>query len=256
MARTTSKNKQGRKVLPLLIVALALSLLATPANAQSNRSVEELTGFAFFKFAKVQPDFRSWITMSDTYRQATPRERVNMLRNGVTNLENSFNNYVIEDHPIRLKVPAKITLPTQVQLNKMKSAGGSIDIPIKLNNDNGGFFAIQVADMWIALIPEDFENLLTIKVPVENYDAFRKTAIDNGLNSKEGHGLLNLELIPTQADTTSPLLVKDYELWMLMGKVTMFELWSSDEKNMIWYHELPGYKPRIKGESIYNLFKN
>ncbi|MCM2344544.1 MAG: hypothetical protein NDJ24_08290 [Alphaproteobacteria bacterium] len=241
---------------PSLLLITCLILFTSVAWSKSNRSVPELTGFAFFKFAKVDPDFRSWITLSDEYRAATPRDRVGMIRNGVPNLQRDFDHHVINDNPIAINTDIKITFPKPTDYKAMKAKGGPITVGLKLTSENGGFFSIPVADMWIALIPEDFDEMLTLEFTDEDYQIFKKNMSNAGISTKEATTTLRLGLIPTQADTTEPLVVDNFELWMLMAKIVTFEIWSPDNKTMLWYKDIEGYRPPVDGESVYNLFKN
>lgn len=239
-----------------LLLVSCLALLTSTVLAKSNRSVPELTGFAFFKFAKVDPDFRSWVTLSDEYRSATPRERVSMIRNGVPNLQRDFDHHIVGDSPITINTNINIIFPKTGEYRALKAAGSPIKVNLKLARENGGFFSIPVADMWIALIPEDFDEMLTLEFTDEEYQSFRKKLNTGGVVGKDSTTTLRLQLIPTQADTTEPLVVNNYELWMLMARIATFEIWSPDGKTMLWYKDIEGYMPQTDGESVYNLFKD
>lgn len=194
--------------------------------------------------------------MSDEYREATPRERVGMIRNEVPNLQRDFDHHVINDNPITIHTQVKLKFPTPTQYKTMKAAGNTVTVKLELQKESGGYFSIPIADMWIALIPEDLDEMLNIEMPDEDYQIFKKNIANHGVSNKEGVVSLRLDLIPTQADTTKPLVIDDYELWILMAKISAFEIWTPDTKSMIWYKELPGYRPQVNGESLYNLFEN
>lgn len=250
------------KNIPVLLLLFCFILLCTqqPAHAQRSGglSTEHLAGFAFFKFAGVEPDFHSWVTLSHEYKMAMPRDRVFMIHNDVPRLENAFSNYDAGDHPIKIRTPVEVEVPSPAQVAKMLAQDGVITVKVIMPPEKESYFAVPVADMWIALIPQDIENLVSIEFSKEGFESFKKAAINNGLKGVKGknkEALLNLELIPIQANTTSPMVVNNYELWMLMAAVTSFEIWSPDNKALVWYLDLPGYRPRAESGDVYNLFK-
>ena len=82
-------------------------------------SVEYLTGFAFFKFAKVEPDFATWVRHSDAYKNGSPAQRSEMIRLEVPGLQNRFAHHVIADNPITIKAKASFKMPGGRQVKKM-----------------------------------------------------------------------------------------------------------------------------------------
>ena len=247
------KKYSVRLVVPLLILIFCLM---TPAQAQKEKElpVDYLAGFAFFKYARVEPDFRTWVFNSRTYKSGTPRERANMLRSEVPRLQNIFSNYVIDDHPIYIETPVKMVMPVASEAKRLIKEEGMITVPIQITQDTGTLFAIPVSDMWIALIPEGLDEMLRIPFTEEDYAAFRKNLSDMGINSKTKIRLA-LRVLPTGADTQEPLIIKDFQLWMLLAKVISFELRTEEEGKVIWYKGIEGYDKQNSNQDIYNLFK-
>lgn len=247
------------KALFLFIFCAVLILTGWEARAAQQRLTPEyIAGFAFFKYAGVQPDFRSWVTLSDAYKIASPRERVNMIHNDVPFLENAFTNYDYGDSPIKIKTIVQVDIPTPSVAAKMLQELGFVTVKIVLPEEKESYFAVPVADMWIALVPKDIDSYVNIELSKEEFEGFKKAAANNGLKTMKGQAreaFLHIEMIPFMANTTSPLVVNGYELWTLMADVVSFELWSPDDKALIWYRDLPGYRPRAESNDVYNLFK-
>lgn len=243
----------------LVIIVMGLFLTINPARIQaaSDLSIEYLAGFAFFKFAKAEPPFRSWVTSSESYRQSNPVERSRMIPMEIANLQNRFANFAVADHPIEIKTRATVKVPTAGLAKRMISEKGFVTIPIKLVDQDDYHFPIQVADMWIALIPIDFEKHLTLDLNAEQYETFKKSAASSGVSSS-AQATLNITLLPTQADTTRPLKIKDYELWMLLAEIKNMELWSAKGDKMLWFFEVPGSKNYKSNNSsnVLNLYEN
>ncbi len=240
-----------------LILTVCMMMGPSPAQAQTKSEwpVAYLAGFAFFKYANVEPDFRTWVFNSDAYQNGTPHERANMLRSEVPRLQSTFDSYVINDHPIAIKTPVTISVPSPSTAKKMVKETGIVTIPIKLQQSTGSLFAIQVSDMWIALIPEDLDDMLKIEFTEEEYTGFKKATSDMGLNNKS-QVQLSLRLLPLQADTREPLVIDEVQLWMLLAKVISFELRSADGTKVIWYRGIEGYDKQNSNQDIYNLFKD
>ena len=238
----------------ILIVCLVTGLSSVKAQTKSDWPIDYLAGFAFFKFAKVEPDFRTWVLKSPAYENGSPRERANLLRAEVPRLQNTFSSYVINEHPIAIKAAVSMNVPTLSQAKHLAKEEGLITIPIKLLHDTGSLFAIQMADMWIALIPEGLDDMLYLHFTEEEYTDFRRTLSDAGY-SRKSKMQLSLRVLPTGADTQQPLVIQDFQLWMLMTKIISFELRSEDGTKVIWYKRIEGYDRLNGNQGINDLYK-
>ena len=149
--------------LACLSVFLLSTLAAPGARAQLGEySVSELTGFAFYGMAKVEPDFRSWIVNSERYLDANVAERQVMLRLDQDRLSSGFDSYSPRDMPIELSIRARMKLPAPNTVNKMVKDTGRVQVPIHVSDNKGAFFAIPVGEIWVARMPEHFERFLTV----------------------------------------------------------------------------------------------
>lgn len=243
-----------RICLPLFMVFF---LSATPvAQAQTaapaGLSAEYLTGLAFYKFAGVDPDFKTWVVNSQAYKDSTPHDRADMIREEVPHLQNTFSNYMIEDNPITIKVKATFVAPSAVAAKTMLADKKKITIPVKLTEMSNAYFPLQVGEMWIALIPKDLEKMLEMTFTADEYEAFRRRAAEAGMIGRPC--TLILTMVPIKADITAPLQVNDFSLWMLMAEIIKFELWSQDGKKFGWYLNVPGQDKYMQNDEINNLF--
>ena len=251
-----NKSLSTLKIALLSFVTLCL-FCTTPVNAQNivtdQLSAEYLAGFAFFKFAKVQPDFKDWVFRSPAYAAATPRDRTIMLRSDTIKLENSFAVYEIRKNPITLKTRVEFLPPTASLARRMIKEQGKVVIRLELPDAQDKFFPLQVAGMWIALIPADIEEFLTLQLTEDEWVLFKRQTEEQGLTGR-AVGTLNLSLLPKTADTKRPLSVQGTDMWMLMADVVGLEIWSNTTKKMAWYIDIPGYTQNNQSQEIDNLY--
>lgn len=235
----------------------AIVLTASPLAAQSlnKLSPEYLAGFAFFKFAKATPDFEAWIKASPRYKNTTPRERVIMLRSEVPMLEGYFNAYAPKENPIDLKVRVKYTTPSAKAAAKMLAEEGRVKIEMKITGQKHDFYPLQVGDMWIAMIPGNLEEMLTLSFDKEEYETFKRQAYGTSLLGK-AEGVLRLSFLPTNADFKEPMSLEGFDLWMLGVRIIDIELWDEKDERMGWYVEGPGNEARRASDQIFNLYEN
>lgn len=242
-------------------VVMMLTLLILTSGAFANPSLtklspEFLAGFAFFKFAKATPDFEAWIKASPRYKSATPRERVIMLRSEAPMMEGYFNAYTPKENPIDIKVRVKYSTPNAKEVEKMLAEEGLVKIKMKIVAQKEDFFPIQVGDMWIAMIPGNMEEMMTLTFDKNEYETFIRQASGGGLTGNKADAILQLSLLPTSADIKEPMQVEGFHLWMLGVRIIDLELWDTKEERMGWYVEGPGNEARRSSDQIFNLYEN
>lgn len=239
--------------LSLLIVALCcLSPLRSQAIT-SDLPPEFLAGFAFFKYAKVEPDFQDWVYRSVAYQKASPRERTVMLRTMTQDLQTRFAIYDVKEAPLELKARLTFGIPTQSMANRMIKEDGLVTIKMTLMDHKENYFPLQVAGMWIAVIPEDIDKLLTLRIHPDEFASFKRRLGEQGLTGRV-ETVLNLTMLPTGADTKMPLQMDGFDLWMLMTEVLKLEILSADGKKNAWYIDIPGQERRMADPAINNLY--
>ncbi len=241
-----------------IVMILAFIILAGSsfANPPLNKlSPEYLAGFAFFKFAKATPDFETWIKASSRYKAATPRERVVMLRSEAPMMAGYFNAYVPKENPIEMKVRVKYSAPKTKAADKMLTEEGVVKIPMKIVGTQEGFFPVEVGDMWIAMIPGNLEEMMTLTFDKEEYATFKRQA-SSGLLGNNVEAVVQLALLPTSADVKAPMEFQGFNLWMLGVRIIDLELWDAKEERMIWYVEGQGSEKRRNSDQIFNLYEN
>lgn len=250
------------KLISVIKLAVSLCLIitltiCTPTSARASNDLppEYLAGFAFFKYAKVAPDFKFWVAKSPAYMQATPRERSAMLRIEPENLQNTFNNFVIEDNPITVKTRVSFRTPSLTMAKRMLAEQGAAIVNLEMVDQPDKLFPLHVADMWIGLIPENIEDHLELRLSEEEFINFKKQTEDQKLIG-HAEGIISLTLLPTAADTKRPFVLNGYELWMLMADVVSLEIWSEDGKTMAWYKDIDSRVSTKQSRDIYNLYKD
>lgn len=243
--------------LACISVSLLLIIAASGARAQLfEYSVSELTGFAFYGMAKVDPDFRSWIVSSDRYLNADVAERQIMLRNDEDRLRHGFDTYKPREMPIELSIRAKIRMPAQNAITKMVKATGRIQVPLEISDNRGSFFAIPVGEIWVAMIPKDFDSFLTLDMTPAEFNELKSRIKSSNADAEDGDDItISMDLVPIQIDTKSPLQAEGFYLWMMMAEITSFDIWSHNKKRLLWSYSKKGYVSKNE-KSISNLFDN
>lgn len=241
----------------MMILALAI-LICPPAFAQQKTSSslppEYNAGFAFFKYAKIRPPFEQWVKASRRYAEATPRDRVNMLRLEPALLDSRFDNYQPSENPFELRMRSRITLPSKKQAEKALKLDEKISLPLKISGQDEGFFPLQLADMWIALIPSNLDKMAELTLTKDQYPDFRKRFIDGGL-ANNTDAMLKVTFLPTGANTKEPLRMGGFDLWMLQVKIIRIEIWDHAGKQMVWVVEEAGHESAQQKHDIFNLYE-
>lgn len=243
--------------LACLSVFLLSTLAATGARAQLGEySVSELTGFAFYGMAKVEPDFRSWIVNSERYLDANVAERQVMLRLDQDRLSSGFDSYKPRDMPIELSIRAKMKLPAPNTVNKMVKDTGRVRVPIHVSDNKGAFFAIPVGEIWVALIPKDFESFLTVDLEPAEFNELKKRVKAGNADAEDAEEVtISMDLVPIQIDTKSPIQAEGFYLWTMMAEIISFDIWSHNKKRLLWSYSKKGYVSKNE-KNISNLFDN
>lgn len=255
-AITFSGMTVSRSVLMMLVAVILATGVALATEPMNKLSPEYNAGFAFFKYAKATPNYELWVKSSERYKNATPRERVIMLRSEVPMLEGYFNAYAPQENPIDVKVRVKFKAPSTKAVNTMLTEQGFVTIPMKIIGQKEDFFPIQVADMWIAMIPGNMEEVLTLIFEKDEYETFVRQAAGTTLLGTNAEAMLHLSLLPTGADTKNPMQVDGFNLWMLGVRLIDMELWDSKDERMAWYIAGRGSKTRLRNDKVFNLYEN
>ena len=249
----------GPALLAILMCFICLMMTTPRAHAQStggpNLSTEFMAGFAFFKLAKAKPDFTTWVKNSPVYTQGTPSLRVNLLRSEVARLQSEFDIYEVSENPITIKAKVIFTVPSETHAKRALNEKGSISIPIKMVHDTEFLFPLQVGGIWIAVIPQYLEEMLSVQLNADEYEMFKRGMDDYQMTGKVTT-TLKLELMPRAVDIKAPLQINKFDLWALITDVMSFEIMSKEGTHMAWYMEIPGYEKYNRNQDIYNLFKN
>lgn len=243
--------------LACLSVFLLSTLTATAARAQLGEySVSELTGFAFYGMAKVEPDFHSWIVNSERYLDADVAERQIMLRMDQDRLSSGFDSYKPREMPIELSIRAKMKMPSPNIINKMIKDTGRVQIPIRVADNKGAFFAIPVGEIWVALIPKDFESFLTVDLGPAELNELKARLKNSNADAEDSSDItISMDLVPLQIDTKSPIQAEGFYLWTMMAEITSFDIWSHNKKRLLWSYSKKGYVSKSE-KNISNLFDN
>ena len=126
---------------------------------------------------------------------------------------------------------------------------------VNLVDQKAAYFPLEVGEMWIALIPKDFEQMLNLSLTPEEFNVFKRDISAAGMNKGNESVSLVLTLMPIKADTKAPLNVDGFNLWMLMADVTGYELWPKEGKSLAWYMDVTGNDKYIHNSEVYNLFE-
>lgn len=252
---TGAKTMMAHALLVALAVVAVLAGSAFANPTMMKLGPDYLAGFAFFKFAKATPDFDAWIKASSAYKNATPHDRVIMMRSEVPMIEGYFNAYVPNENPIKIKLQVKYSTPTAKKAEKMLAENGQIEIKMRLAEQKEDFFPIQIGNMWIAMIPGNLDEMMTLTFDREEYETFKRQASGGGFTGLSVDAVLQLALLPVSANIKEPMQVDDLSLWMLGVRIIDLELWDKKEERMAWYVEGTGKKASRNSDQIFNLYE-
>lgn len=233
----------------VLVLMLMLSGYSAPAMAQNmglaGITTPERVGFAFYSLTRTPPPFAEWIKGMDSYRQAQPHIRIQMLDQENRRLTRGYAHYNTNRDLIMIHFAVDIlgmdnpaynpaAIPSDPDAPVMKKAV-RIFIP---STKTGPYFPFQLGQQWIALIPQNIEASTVHPMTEEQYNA---VALSTGMNTNVPIAAeAELILRPISADAKTPMTLDGLPMWLMMSDIASFSLLDRERKSLwdstaLWY---------------------
>ncbi len=219
----------------------------------------EKAGFAFYYYAKTDPDFEKWIREYSYYKEAKPSKKNHILYEDKARLSKGLQLFQPENNYISYTTPARIHITKPEDrtkyLEQYKKIPVRLELPriLEIPGSQETYFPFFVGNVWFALIPDNFQNFLTIYMDGDEYYEFLEAlGVIPGYNTAAV--TIDYTVRATSADTVEPFPIGSNNFWLIMAEVGSVQIFDKDKKNLIWDYEAPWFIPKTK-QDLMNLFK-
>lgn len=234
--------------LRFLSVVMVLLALATPhrtAHAQDDLmraySESEKAAFAFYRLTDTLPDFRTWITPTEAYKNAKPSQRNEIVQQGTLRLQQGFLNFYVERTPLTIKSPATLQLFEASEANGKTPAKPRRMVLTLPAMADPLYFPFNVGDLWLAVIVTGVKPTMTFPLDDAKYDRIKSLMRIRTSNDKR---LIRAEIVAfaKEADGKAPMEVSGVPLFPMVASPVVLALWKEDEEDiLLWEDVSPGY---------------
>lgn len=230
----------------VLISLLGLGFLyVQSANAleKGRYSESEKVGFAFHKLGRFDPDFEAWIRNSDRYDGATMRGKAALLQDDYYRLEAGYINFLPDVDLISLNMEAHVEASNFFQRSQMDDDTVT-SIKINLLDLPENYFPFQVGEYWIAVVIKDFEKVTNMSFKKDEYRQFvEKFKLAQNAYQLKQKVTIDLKLRPVSVDTTEPIMLDGFEMWLMLAEIADMQLWRdvNGTREYLWHHTAPWY---------------
>ncbi len=207
----------------LAFLVLIGSVLVFPkgANAQEDdtASAEDIA-IAFFKTAKITPDFEKWARGSNGFKTVAPAMVPEFLDKEKQRLARRWKAYDEQEHVFNVRTSA------QVELKVNADSKGKEQYWMYLSFMTGAatYFPYSFQDYNFAVIPQRMDQLMIQPLERLQYEAIFK----NFGESAKGSGWLYMQMKPAKAYADKPYEIDGMEQWALMADIVTMSLLSTD----------------------------
>lgn len=253
--KKNSKMKTAILTLALIVTTGTTPVLASslpPTTAPSNivpydkqlvsrkPSTNDEVGIAFLKSAGIMPDFKKAVESSSAFKAMDPAGQQNYLALQQNKLNTAYLAFTPKksDLIVRMKVNASFRRETD----------GTATLRIKPPTDGQIYFPFFFANYPIALLVNGIETFQNVVLTKEEGDiVYSRLALN-------GTATLLLQLYPTAADATAPMLLDNVSQYPLLTDIGYIGLLNQDAEQ-IWAWKNEKYNPSKLGatSAIANL---
>lgn len=245
----------------ILSIISCIAFLSSSAHAVENDTFteSEKVGFAFYGFAGTEPKFDTWIKNQTYYQTAKPSAKNHILYEDNIRLGKGFQSFNPEYDYISFETPARAHIPAPDArmefLNKFNKIPIKIELPriLEIPGSQETYFPYEIGNTWIALIPDNFQEFLTIYMDEEDYYNF---STELGITYDTPHTRVMIEYImrATNADSERPFPVGSKELWLVMAEVGGIKIRNPHNNYQVWDYESSWYIPKTR-QNLMNLYR-
>ncbi len=219
-------------------------------------SVNELVGFGFHRLAKIEPNFQQWVQRMPAYMNAPPMEKQNIMSNELHRLQNGFFQYRAEDHPIRIRLDGNILASNTFPQSQMD--GTVTTVQLSLDGLPGAHIPVQVGNLWVAIIVEDIERFMEMRMNRREYNDFARQSALRSTSNRNADVVIDLVLRPVFVDTTQSMRIDGLEMWPMLMEIGNFTMWHkhrSREMHEMYVFNAPWFVSSAE-QNLFDIYRN
>lgn len=241
----------------LSVLTIALLSSALPARAmleEDTYTESEKVGFAFCKIADIKPNFSLW--GRELERETVLPSKADP--NDDTRLDRGFHNYQPDEDLIHIQMPVTLTTADADRTNTKFARAGIVKIAtLSLDKLPSFYFPFQVAEISVAMIPQEVESFTRVPLTAEQYINLMNRIGMPKHWSGDIDSKLSIEFLmrPVSVDTKKPVRLQGEDMWMMLAEVATMALWTPDKKKIIWEYTAPWYVTN-ESKALLDLYKN
>jgi hypothetical protein len=235
----------------------ALLFLSAPAHALLDEGMyteSEKVGFAFCKIANITPDFSRWGRELELETVRPP----NADPEDDTRLDRGFHSYLPDEDLIHIQLPVVLTTVDADRKNAKLARAGIVKIAtISVEKQPSFYFPFQIADISIAMIPQEVESFTQVPLTAEQFvNLMNRVGLPKNWNGDINSKLsVEFQMRPTSVDIKKPVRLQGEDMWMMLAEVVTMSLWTPDHKKIVWEYTAPWYVTETSKELL-DLYKN
>ena len=233
-----------KQLISFTLFMLFLTGVHQSVLAQSTKqfSSSEDVAIAFYKTAKIIPNFDRWITGQAPYNETAWALREKVMQAEKQRLKNAYLSF--DPKKDQLTIRTKVTLKTQqTAIEDQKIHHLKIDFS---KVPDAFYFPYNFLDMNIAVTPKNLKKTLNPEISAELYNFLQKEL------KEKNNNLMIIRLRPEKADTSQPYKINQLQQWVMTASISSIEIWSKDGR-ILWDYSAPWFvAPEI--EQIENLY--
>jgi len=245
----TSHPKIVQNCYRILCILGLLYVLATPVYAgerfEAPITTEERAVMAFFRAAKVAPDYDVWIKSSDDYLSVPPSKRYSYFINESIRLGNGYGLFNLERDVLAIYVDVMALYIKPEDGKEARIQFRMLDV----EEGNMPSFEFPFGEAVISLIINNLSVFQDLAIPEEKLPSI----IDNiPYEDDEFNATLELNVRVRDADYGKPLIQDGKIKWVMVGDVAYarcnVDNYYSAQKLFLWDYVAPWYEEayRIK----------
>lgn len=203
---------------------------------ENNFTEREKIGFAFYSLStRREPDFLRWIRKSEKYRTARPMTRQRYLKRDKDRLGLGFLLYDRQKHFFYLNARVAVSWPEEAERNQMVAEKGKFPLKFTLLDTKEYFFPVSLGDDWVAVVPENLADFLTIYVTPEEFEK-KIVQFQEFIDMRSVEGYVRFYMRALSADDGTKLALQDIEAWLLLAEVNRITVSPERLAPPVWEH--------------------
>ncbi len=172
--------------------------------------------FAFYHYAKGEPDFEKWVKNSPPYLSAPLETKEEIFEQEMLRLKWGYGTLDLEHEDLNIKtdIMFQVRRVNDAEFLSFKFVNsGKEDVP---------YFSYPYGQEWIAVVVNDLGNFTTVPLTADEAAHVHEFVPDDQVHA----GTVNIRIRPVSVDREAPLKLDDTEQWLMLGKVSGIEFFA------------------------------